>query len=143
MKKSHRIAAAVAIVCVGLVVTVWGSGGSQVTAVFPLALSEPANLQHETAVRGQFITITLHSTYWSYLAPSSNIVAMKGSVLHRPAPFKGSGSCLPGMGCGTVVVTYVAQHAGSVTLSAARTTCGEALVCTGTRGRWSTTILIR
>ncbi|MEI7654723.1 MAG: hypothetical protein WCJ82_05540 [Actinomycetota bacterium] len=108
-----------------------------------LALSEAANHQSENTVVGRTVTVVLHSTYWGFLAPSNANLRPSGPAVYHPAPRTGPGSCFPGMGCGTISINYRAQRVGRVVLSASRTSCGEALMCTGTRGRWSTTIVVR
>jgi len=117
-----------------------GVPGSSVgaTNVGVLALSESANLHSEMAMVGQTITVTLHNTYWAYLKPSSSALTQQGSVTYALFP----GSCVPGAGCGRVVITYVAKRHGSVVLKASRTSCGEAMRCTGNNGRWSTTVVV-
>jgi len=89
------------------------------------ALSEPANHTTVTVSKGTLITVTLHSTYWSFHSPSGAL-SEKGSPVTKPAPI---GKCVPGGGCGTVTARFIATRAGTGTISAARTTCGEAMLC--------------
>ncbi len=40
-----------------------------------------------------------------------------------------TGHCVAGQGCGTVSATWTAVAAGTATVTAGRTVCGEALAC--------------
>jgi hypothetical protein len=46
------------------------------------------------------------------------------------------------MGCGTVTATFRGLRGGQATISASRTTCGEALLCTGSAGAFEVTIVV-
>jgi hypothetical protein len=46
------------------------------------------------------------------------------------------------MGCGTVTAVFRAVAPGSATITASRTTCGEALLCTGSAGAYEVTIVV-
>jgi hypothetical protein len=46
------------------------------------------------------------------------------------------------MGCGTVTAVFHALKPGQATISASRTTCGEALLCTGSAGAYEVTIVV-
>jgi len=48
---------------------------------------------------------------------------------------------IPGTRCGTMSAGYRAASTGRTTLTASRQTCGEALRCTGSRGRWSVIVV--
>jgi hypothetical protein len=52
------------------------------------------------------------------------------------------GTCVPGGGCGTVTAAFRALAPGRATITASRTTCGEAMRCTGTDGAWEVTVVV-
>jgi hypothetical protein len=88
---------------------------------------------------GQRLRVVLHSTYWEFNAVSAP------TVLHlvetpQVAP---KGGCVPGAGCGTVTALYVARTAGTALVKAARTSCGEAMGCTGDAGSYTLTVVVR
>lgn len=91
---------------------------------------------HTVAVKvGTVITVVLHSTYWSPATTSAAaIVAPVAAPTVSPAP---PGTCLPGIGCGTVTSTFVASAAGEAVLTASRTVCGEALNCKDADKLWT------
>ena len=126
-----------------LVLTMSGVGLAGASTQAPQKLSESANLHVETAAVGQIITVTLHSTFWRFVKPSTSKLQQVGAEVRHIAPRSGPGSCFPGMGCGTVIVNYRALHRGTVVVSASRTMCGEVITCTKARSRWSATIVIR
>jgi hypothetical protein len=74
---------------------------------------------------GQTLRVELGSTYWRFTAlPANGVVRTAGAVAIAAGP-----SCIPGGGCGTVAQQYAAIGAGRTTITATRTTCGEALAC--------------
>jgi hypothetical protein len=87
---------------------------------------------------GQQFTVTLNSTYWAFppLA-STSVVRPAGNPITAPSP-----GCIPGGGCGTVSATYVAVAAGQVTIVATRTSCGEAMLCTGSAGQYQLSVVV-
>ena len=127
---------------VGLSIAGCGSGGGNgstnpSTQTSTVRLDEKANGKTLDLAFGDTIIVTLHSTYWSFAPPSGNILQPIGT------PTVGKGlNCpnIPGSGCGTVSMTYNVGVVGSGGISAHRTSCGEALRCTGTQGDWSVTI---
>jgi hypothetical protein len=86
------------------------------------------------------LLVRLHNTYWQIDAsPTPSVVQTSGAQSNHPdAP----GSCLPGIGCGTVERPFTAARAGTVRLTASRTSCGEAMSCTGEQGTWSVTVRV-
>jgi hypothetical protein len=92
-----------------------------------------------TVSRGTQIVVTLGSTYWT-IAPSSNGRAVSGES--TPAYSPQMSGCVPGQGCGTVTAQFQAVGDGSADLSASRTSCGEALRCTGSAGSWRVTVVV-
>ncbi len=91
---------------------------------------------HSVVVKvGDTITVVLHSTYWSPAATSdAAVVALVSAPTVSPAS---PGTCLPGIGCGTVTSTFIATAPGDAQLSASRTVCGEALNCKDADRSWT------
>jgi hypothetical protein len=90
-------------------------------------VDEAANGSDVTLAPGDHLQVTLHSTYWQF-NPSSDpaVLAADGGPKTGPGT-----NCpkYPGSGCGTVTQTYTALKAGKASISADRTTCGEAMAC--------------
>ena len=74
------------------------------------------------------LEVILHSSYWGMHGSSRpSVLSQDGpSVLLPPPP----GGCLPGVGCRPVETVFTAEHPGVAVVTASRTTCGEALLCT-------------
>jgi len=108
------------------------------TAPGRVALDTSANGKTVHVHLGDTITVTLDSTYWSFLPTG-------GLALQPFAPVAtAAGSACPkhpGSGCGTVTATYNVGRVGTSVLHAHRDTCGEALRCVGTQGDWSVTVV--
>jgi hypothetical protein len=49
---------------------------------------------------------------------------------------------VPGEGCGVVRTYFTARSAGTAVITAGRTTCGEALACVGSHGRFKLTVQV-
>jgi hypothetical protein len=93
-----------------------------------------------TLRQGQKLRIVLHSTYWQFKAVTRpKVLRLAG----EPQVIPKMEGCVPGQGCGTVTATFVARRRGSVAVTATRTTCGEALACTATSGRYRLTVTVR
>lgn len=109
--------------------------------------SEPATHQVSDSDRGTTvqarvgddIVVTLHSTYWQLGKPAGAVLVAVGS----PQTQAGGPSCstVPGSGCGTIRADYRVATAGTARISAGRVSCGEAMRCTGSQGRWSVTVV--
>jgi hypothetical protein len=103
-----------------------------------LTLDEKANGTTVHVHLGDIITVTLQSTYWSFLPTD-------GLALQPFAPVAtAAGTACPhvmGTGCGTVTASYNVGHVGTSVLRAHRDTCGEALRCLGKQGDWSVTVV--
>jgi hypothetical protein len=86
------------------------------------------------------VTRQLGNTYWMIGASSDPTVLalVSGPTASGAAP----SACLPGMGCGTVTAVFHALKPGQATISASRTTCGEALLCTGSAAVYEVTIIV-
>jgi len=132
----HRASAALALLFVVL-----GCGTSS-AATKPLPALR-ATLKQDggklTLHRGQELRVVLQSTYWEFKAVSApSVLHLVGKPVVRP-----KSGCVPGAGCGTVTVTYVAKALGSAVVSASRTSCGEAMGCTGDAGSYTLTVSVR
>jgi len=91
-----------------------------------------------TVAKGARVVVALHSTYWR-IRGSSDPAVVRQTGRERIAPAR-QGTCLPGVGCGTVTASFRAVGRGTANLRAGRTTCGEARACTGGQGRYVVTI---
>ena len=89
---------------------------------------------------GSELKLILHNTYWQIVGSSDlTVLAPVGAAVYSGA---GMISCIPGSGCGTVTQVFRAAGLGQATLTASRTSCGEALQCTGTAGSFKVTIVV-
>ncbi len=88
---------------------------------------------------GQRLEVALASTYWQLQRLSSTVLRLDSGPFVRPRP----SGCVPGAGCGTVIATYVAVAPGSAEVVATRTSCGEAMGCTGATGRYLLHVVVR
>jgi hypothetical protein len=106
-----------------------------------LQLNDSSNGTSVTIAAGGRIQISLASTYWTF-DPSSNpaVLAVQGPQQVTPCPIN---TTVPGSGCGTATMTFVAEGAGTATLSAHRTSCGEAMLCTGDQGSFKVTVVVQ
>jgi hypothetical protein len=104
-----------------------------------------ANKSYKIKV-GSTITMTLHSMYWSLTPLASNAaLKSKGDPVQSPimpGPNAPAGCGIPGSGCGTQVWKFTATKAGVTQLAATRTSCGEAMQCTGDQGKFAVTIRV-
>jgi hypothetical protein len=89
--------------------------------------------------KGDQVTLALHNTYWTIGAAHGKVLQTAGGQQHTHARMQG---CIPGGGCGTVTRSFVAAHEGRAGITASRTTCGEAMRCTGTNGSDRVTIRV-
>jgi hypothetical protein len=110
-----------------------GTSGTEVTA------HDKDNGAVLTLRRGQRIRIVLSSTYWNFQG-SSDPVVLRADGQPRISP-QPSG-CVPGAGCGTATATYLAVATGEATVTATRTSCGEAMGCTGSDALYSLRVVV-
>ncbi len=84
---------------------------------------------------GATFHLVLHSTYWSLgsIAASAPIKSLGDP---KPATPTTGPANPPGMGTGTLDWTLKAVRRGTYALTASRTSCGEALRCTGNQGSY-------
>lgn len=88
--------------------------------------------------RNDRLVVRLASTYWTFVTnPRPAVLHEVGTprVTTSP-PGTGPGRCVAGAGCGSVTATYDAAGPGQVVITANRTSCGEAVRCTGGAGTY-------
>lgn len=108
------------------------------TAAVRMTLDESAAGTTVTVRPGTQIVVVLHSTYWMFpTKPDPAILMQVGALAYAPTM-----PCIPGGGCGTVSATFQAVRAGQALISASRTSCGEAMGCTGNQGSFTVTVVI-
>jgi hypothetical protein len=112
------------------------------------AAASPATLQvgdgdngHTVIVPvGSTVTLVLTSTYWQ--VQGSSDPAVLALVTGPTASGAAITACVPGAGCGAVTTVFHALASGRASIAAARTTCGEAMRCTGSAGAYAVTIVV-
>ena len=117
-----------------------GSGGGSECSAPPIVVGDAANGRTVQACVGQTIRLELASTYWQDVSSSDEaVLAADGPSSVAPAS---PGTCVPGGGCGSVERTFQASASGTATVSAHRTTCGEALQCSTDQRTFSVRIVV-
>jgi len=89
---------------------------------------------------GDKLVLILGSSYWNIRGSSAP------GVLRQLGParlVRSSRSCPPGVGCQPKRALYKALASGKAIITAHRVTCGEALACTGSRGHFRLTVIVR
>lgn len=87
---------------------------------------------------GDRLEVRLGSTYWTVKGSSNpGVLVAEGPMVVSPSP----SGCVPGGGCGTVAVTFDVVGAGTADVTASRTSCGEAMGCTGSEGSYRITVV--
>jgi hypothetical protein len=117
-----------------------GSTGGSTPAANPVTLTDADNGRTVTVGPGGRVDIVLASTYWT-IAPLAD-----GTVLRTdrpPTTTPRPGQCVPGEGCGTVTADYRAVSSGTVTLTASRVACGEALACPPSQRTFRVVVTVR
>jgi hypothetical protein len=103
-----------------------------------LTVGDDDNGRSVTLARGGRLTVVLGSTYWTFQGSSNpSVLRPRGSSQTKP----GSG-CPPGGGCGAVSLDFEAVAAGQADVTASRSSCGEAMACTGGRGSFRVTVVV-
>jgi hypothetical protein len=88
---------------------------------------------------GDDVVVVLHSTYWQLTPVLGGVLQASGPAAVTPATPK---SCVPGQGCGTVTQTFRATAGGRALITASRTSCGEAMRCTGANGTYQLAVVV-
>ena len=103
-------------------------------------LTEADNGRSVTVPVGSELTLELGSTYWQ-VGDSSDPAVL--AMVSGPTPSAAvMGACVPGGGCGIVTAVFRGLAPGRAVITASRTTCGEALTCTGTSGAYEVTVVV-
>jgi hypothetical protein len=127
MSRCIALWAASVLVLLSACGSVASSPGGQPAAI---TLHEQDNGRSITVRSGTHVTFVLGSTYWQF-QDSSDPSVLRVTAAPQASP---SLRCVPGGGCGTVTVSFDALRAGQADVSARRTSCGEAMACTGGAG---------
>jgi hypothetical protein len=85
------------------------------------------------------LVVVLTSTYWT-VQGSSNTRVLRQTGHSKVEPRRAG--CGPGQGCGTVTTGFEALAPGRAEVTASRTTCGEAMRCTGSAGSYRVRIVV-
>ena len=105
--------------------------------VAAVVLHDQDNGRTVSVRRGAHVTFELASTYWTFDASSNAaVLGLAGQPLVRPG-----GKCVPGGGCGVVSAGYALSD-GTAVVSATRTSCGEAMSCTGQEGLYRVSVVV-
>ena len=112
--------------------------GPQTTPTAELTGSDNGSEVH-TAI-GHLLHVNLAGQGWSFTAqPASMVSVITPSTTSVPSDCSGA---LQTSTCGATAITYLAKQAGTVTLRATRSMCGEARRCTGSEGDFSITVVV-
>jgi hypothetical protein len=108
----------------------------------PRSISLTADLDGRTAhaPTGDLVRVTLPGTTWSFAPPSGSALVTVGQPVVRDGA--NCSHVVVGGGCGTVTATYHATAPGHSTITASRTTCGEAERCVGDEASYSIEVFV-
>ena len=106
-----------------------------------VAADEKTDGQTVTLAVGDQLEVTLHSTYWGFGTPGTEL-RMTGQHSTAVPVGTGPGHCVAGEGCGTETRVYTATSAGTTAVTATRKSCGEAMRCTGANGVYRITVIV-
>lgn len=91
---------------------------------------------------GTQVELQLSSSYWMVKGSSAAAVLRQdggSSVLPRPT----NCPAIPGLGCQPVQTDFTATAAGTATITADRTTCGEAMPCPASEKHFAVTVVVQ
>lgn len=109
------------------------------TAGGAVTVMDTDNGRMVTLRRGQVLTVVLNSTYWQFGGSSDPaVLSPRGPTRVSPEP-----GCVPGGGCGTATQSFLAVSIGVATVSASRTSCGEAEGCLPSTGTWQVGVRVQ
>lgn len=92
-----------------------------------------------TLHKNQTLIVQLASTYWTINdATNTGVIKMVGQPVIKATP-----SSYPGSGNGTATAQFSALAAGTTTITASRTSCGEAMGCVGDQGKYQITVVVQ
>jgi len=133
------IAAAVTLMLSGCAKTAATSGGASTPVpvrTVTVGDADKGGTVHVTP--GSTVQVVLASTYWSIEGSSNaDVLSQVGTPSVLPSP-----GCVPGQGCGTVTGVFRAVAPGTAAITASRTSCGEAMPCTGDRGSYRVVVVV-
>jgi hypothetical protein len=110
---------------------------SATTAPMEVAFADADNGRTVRLQMHDVVVVTLHSTYWTFGSLSSPAVLQPvGSPVYAPQ----RQGCVPGQGCGTVTARFRVVAHGQSTITASRSSCGEALRCSPDQSSWRLTV---
>lgn len=120
------------------------AGATSTTAATSPASRPPTNLTARDSGRqvtvpvGTRVSVRLDSTYWRFavLPAGAPLRALPVVVVPRRS------GCVVGGGCGTVTAPFVATRPGQIAVTARRTSCGEAMRCTGAAGLFRVKVVV-
>ena len=128
------------------VVVLLGLGLNSAQAVTSTTLSEKNGSKTVIVKLGSKVELSLHSMYWQLAVPakSSSLMSTGAPILKPifPSPTAPAGCRIAGSGCGTQTWVFSATKVGLTHLVASRTTCGEAMKCTGANARFTMTVKV-
>ncbi len=128
------------------VIALLGFGLTSAQAVTTTLLSEKNASKTVVVKLGSKIELSLHSMYWQLTVPAkSSSLTSKGAPILKPilpGPKAPAGCRIAGSGCGTQIWVFSATKVGLTHLVASRTTCGEAMQCTGANGRFTVSVKV-
>jgi hypothetical protein len=104
-----------------------------------LVITDADNGKTVTVAAASRVSVQLASTYWTF-DPVSNpaVLAAQGPQQTSPCAAK----TFPGSGCGIATVTYAAAASGTAVVTAHRSTCGEAMLCTPDQSGFRVTVVV-
>ena len=120
-----------------------GAGqGTTSSSVGALAVGIEHNGGTVSLRRGQLLSVTLDSTYWTLsVASGAGILAVESQSV-TPGGAGCPGRTVPGSGCGTAQLVVRAEHDGGASVEGRRTTCGEALRCTPAQAVYQVRVVV-
>lgn len=106
-----------------------------------IVVRNDANGRSVTARAGDRLELILSSSYWHVTGSSApGVLRQDGPpvLLRRPR------TCpkIPGLGCIPVRADFTARTKGRATITATRTTCGEAMRCKPGQTRFTVTVVV-
>jgi hypothetical protein len=121
-----------------------GSGtGRTITA------GDPDNGHTITLAVGDSLEVRLSGAGWTFSADTSGpALRQVGQPTAGPAPTGGTSptagrsACVPGGNCIQVTATFAAASPGQAVVLATRTSCGEAMRCTGGAGSYRLSVVV-
>jgi hypothetical protein len=122
-----------------LMATVGGCSSSSGAAGRPqtVSLHQQDSGRRVVVTDHSLLTVQLDSTYWHFSRPAAAMLHLVGVTVHR-----GTGG-VPGSGNGTVTARYRATGSGQAVITAARSSCGEALGCSPSQSSYRVTVVVR